>query len=826
MMMTALLVLLCFTTGTQSLAQSGSIDPTFNPIDQGFGYGDGPNSSVYSSAVQSDGKIIIGGSFTSYNGTPINSIARLNTNSSLDTTFHAGTGAISGVQTILIQNDGKIIIGGSFSSYNGITVNRIARLNIDGNLDTTFNPGAGTDYQITAASLQSDGKILIVGNFTSYDGVPRNRIARLNIDGSLDTTFNIGSGANQSIKAIDIQNDGKIIIGGNFTSFDGILQNYIARLNADGSPDTSFISGMGTGDHVNATGVQSDGKIIIGGFFHTYDGTPLSDIARLNTDGSLDTTFNSGTGAYGYISTITLQNDEKIIITGIFSSYDGIPMNHIARINQDGSLDSIFDPGTGPDQYINSVTLQNDEKIIIGGSFTYYSGSPHFYCTRINTDGTPDSTFISVGTGANYYVRSITIQNDGKIIIGGLFTSYNGVSLNRIVRLNIDGSIDSTFIIGTGADNNVEVSAVQSDGRIIIGGGFQSYNGIPVNSIARLSTYGSLDTTFHPGIGTGKYIEAIAIQSDGKIIIGGSYDDSGVERPCIVRLNPNGSLDTNFITDWTSFGGIHDIIIQNDGKIIIGGRFYFYNVLNEVNVARLNIDGSVDTTYDPTYGPDDGAFINISMQNDEKILIAWHDYMSSLSCIWRVNNNGSLDTTFSSLCLSGSYACTSIQSDGKIILYGSFQYFNGTLVNNIARINSDGTPDSTFNSGTGASSYIITAAIQSDGKIIIGGAFTSYDGTGRNRIARINNIVSGEKEEETTKSFLRVYPNPTTRQVTLSVESGEIGSTYVLYNIQGRIVLTGNISNENNRVDLSGQPAGLYFIKLNNIDRPVKVIKL
>src|SRR5207248_1147872 len=147
-------------------------------------------------AIQPDGRILMGGSFSVYNGTTRNSIARLNTDGSLDTTFTVGTGANNAVFAIAIQVDGRIVIGAHFTSFNGTARNRITRLNSDGSLDTTFNIGTGANSAVRAIAVQPDGRILIGGQFTTYNGTARNNIARLNADGSLDTTFNVGTGAN------------------------------------------------------------------------------------------------------------------------------------------------------------------------------------------------------------------------------------------------------------------------------------------------------------------------------------------------------------------------------------------------------------------------------------------------------------------------------------------------------------------------------------------------------------------------------------------------------------------------------------------------------
>src|SRR5690606_36450331 len=154
------------------------------------------NNSVLSTVIQADGKIIVGGDFTSFNGTIINRIARLNTDGTLDTDFNPGTGFNYGVRSTVIQVDGKIIVGGGFTSFNGTIINRIARLNTDGTLDTDFNPGTGFSSGVYSTALQVDGKIIVGGDFTSFNGVSRGRIARLNTDGTLDTDFNPGTGVN------------------------------------------------------------------------------------------------------------------------------------------------------------------------------------------------------------------------------------------------------------------------------------------------------------------------------------------------------------------------------------------------------------------------------------------------------------------------------------------------------------------------------------------------------------------------------------------------------------------------------------------------------
>jgi len=183
--------------------------------------------------------------------------------------------------------------------------------------------------------VQSDGKILIGGWFSTYNGTNRGHVARLNLDGSLDASFlATGTGADSAVNSFAVQGDGKVLIGGWFTSYNGTSRGYVARLNPDGSLDTSFLAtGAGADSVVNATSMQGDGKVLIGGWFTAYSGTSRGYVARLNTDGSVDIScFSAGTGTNNAVNTILVQSDGRIILGGPFTACSGTPRGHVARL--------------------------------------------------------------------------------------------------------------------------------------------------------------------------------------------------------------------------------------------------------------------------------------------------------------------------------------------------------------------------------------------------------------------------------------------------------------------------------------------------------------
>ncbi|MFA6256572.1 MAG: immunoglobulin-like domain-containing protein, partial [Candidatus Absconditabacterales bacterium] len=545
--------------------------------DTGFILGDGFNGTVAALAVQSDGQIVAGGSFSTYNLLPTNYIIRLNTDGTKDITFTIGDGFNGSVSTLAIQSDDKIVVGGSFTSYSGVAANYITRLNTDGTKDITFTIGDGFNNSISALAVQSGDKIVIGGSFTSYNGTSANKITRLNTDGTQDTGFIIGNGFNNTVNALAVQSGDKIVVGGVFSTYNGVTANYIIRLNADGTQDTGFNIGDGFNGTVAALAVQSDGKVIVGGSFTSYNGAAANYIIRLNTDGSKDTNFNIGDGFDSSVTALAIQSDGKIIVGGNFITYNMDSAHYITRLNTNGSKDTDFTIGMGFNMGVSALALQSDGKIIVGGNFSTYNMISANKIIRLNTDGSNDTDF-AMGMGFNMGVSALAIQSNGKIIVGGRFSSYNMSSANDIIRLNTNGSQDTGFNIGVGFNMGVNTLAVQSNGKIVVGGNFSTYNGLPANKIIRLNTDGTRDAFFSIGNGFSMNVNTLVVQSGGKIIVGGNftmYDMSPVNY--ITRLNADGTRDTDFDIGNGFDSNVYALAVQNDEKTLVGGNFSSYN---------------------------------------------------------------------------------------------------------------------------------------------------------------------------------------------------------------------------------------------------------
>ena len=404
-------------------AQIGSLDTTFNRTD--IALKAEANDMVHAMVLQGDGKILIAGAFSTYNDTTRKGIARLHTDGFLDATFNPGSGVNDAIYTLALQSNGQIIIGGSFTAYDGSVRHHLARLNVDGTLDVSFNPVV--NGEVYALAVQGDGKVLLAGMFTSVNGTARNRIARLNVDGTLDAGFDPGSGADNAIYALALQSDGKVVIGGGFTTYNGTARNAVARINANGSLDATFNTGSGaSGGIVYTLAIQADSKVMIGGYFTAYNGVARSYIARLNTNGSLDTGFNPGSGASGGgVISIAVQKDGKILIGGYFTLYNNVARSGIARLNSNGSIDLSFYPGKGvTGGGVLSLAVQSDEKVVMAGGFTSYGGTGKQRVARINTSG-PTLIIGDITTDIRCVGQSVSIP----VTVLGVFTTGNTFTL-------------------------------------------------------------------------------------------------------------------------------------------------------------------------------------------------------------------------------------------------------------------------------------------------------------------------------------------------------------------------------------------------------------
>lgn len=388
-----------------SAQTDGTYDPTFV---QGTGFA----GDVLAITRQPDGKLLIGGDqLTLYNGVAVKPIVRLGSDGALDTGFDVGDGPDSEVLEIAVQPDGKILVGGSFYNFNGVTSRRLVRLMLDGSVDNSFNIGTGANSAVAGVVVQPDGKILVAGSFSQWDGATVGGIVRLLVDGSVDPAFNVGAGTNSNVNDLVLRPDGKIVIGGYFTQYNGTTRNQLAQLNADGTLDTSFDPGEGGGTSYSVVGMAlaADGKLICGGNFWTWQGATVNGLVRIGADGARDASFNSVGSAQPGIVKVAIQSDGKVLFGGTTG---------FGRLDPSGDADVTFDTGTsftGGFQVTAEIELLPDGRVLVGGQFDMYNDHAVGSIVRLATDnvGINETEQLQASLWPNPTNRSMTIQWSG-----------------------------------------------------------------------------------------------------------------------------------------------------------------------------------------------------------------------------------------------------------------------------------------------------------------------------------------------------------------------------------------------------------------------------
>ena len=424
------------------------------------------------------------------------------------------------------------------SADNFVTCIGISSVNWDGTQENaTLTPAQPlqflTQHRILVLSSVTDtfGNPM-AANFTTPIGF----MTKAPDPATLDLSFNPGTGANGSVNAIDIHTSGNILIGGVFLDYNGFGSTNIAYIQPNGNLDPGWFT-TGADGEVHSVRARNDGSIFLGGAITSLNGFGRDRIARAFLSGDNDGSFNPGVGFDNTVSGLVI-NGNEITAVGSFTTFNATGRSRIARIFDDGTIDGSFTPGTGANGDVYAILLQPDTTLIIGGLFTSYNGTARNRIARLFSNGTLDTGF-DPGTGADNKILALARQGDGKLIVAGTFTTFNGSARNSIARVNGDGSHDLTFNPGTGANGVINAVALQTDGKIIIGGNFTTFNGFTRNAIARLNNDGSLDTLFDPLSGPDGHVSAIAIQADNKILIGGGFTTyAGVPRQGIARIHP------------------------------------------------------------------------------------------------------------------------------------------------------------------------------------------------------------------------------------------------------------------------------------------------
>jgi uncharacterized delta-60 repeat protein len=536
-------------------------------------------------------------------------IAKVDSLGRLDTSFKVGPPDSYGVNgtDIAIQADGKVIVAGSMNYFGTNEVKKNVRLNVDGTIDHSFLSGGGPEgafAHISSIAIQSDNKIILAGSFDTFNGAERKNIVRLMPDGSVDSSFDpamLLSTFSGGIEKIVCHQGGIICAGVKFAG--NVVYYEILKLNADGSLDDTFKAAPANVP-INVGVVEDpflevlgNDKILFSGLFNRIGITPRSGLAILQNNGSLDTSYNPLIGGPAIVKALAIQPDGKSIIGGRFNYVNGTPSNNIARLNKDGSIDDTFKQniGIGVDLDVNVIKIQKDGKILLGGSFdTFNNSTGTGNLIRLNPDGGLDNSFTAkvqlryVGIGINV----IEILPNGKILAGGVFNFVNNNDINGLVKLNEDGSLDDTFNQQLlSADQAVSAIAIQSNGNVIVGGEVYPNGG---GFLLKTNSAGQLLNNFENINLSNQAIKVIKVFPSDKFVAGGNFSRLFSDQM------PNALYQfdkTDHLRDTTSVvvysGEISDIHLFNENEILLVGSFLKINDKNIGQAVKINLDGNV-----------------------------------------------------------------------------------------------------------------------------------------------------------------------------------------------------------------------------------------
>ncbi|HEY9173240.1 MAG TPA: hypothetical protein VI136_13225 [Verrucomicrobiae bacterium] len=778
------------------LNADGTVDDTFLPP---FGWFE--CDVVYAIALQADGKILVGGTFNAMDGQPRKSLARINADGTLDHTFVADVeGTVAGsppsVWTIALQADGKILVGGHFKTFGGYPRWSLGRLHPNGTVDSNFNLGLYANFNAYDVEIQADGQVL-VGDYRRYtvayglQGPPvicsrhaatAAATQSLDHDGATITWLRGGSSPEIWRSTFEVSTNG--------SAWTPIGEG--ARVAAQGG-------GQEGGWELRNASLPANASLRARGwiqgahsawFLETYGGHPFLrnyPVSQTNTiGGSVTFTVSAeGSGPLGYqwynggtpltdAGHVSGAQTNVLILTDVsgvdMGQYSVVVSNAYGSVTSAPAILNVRDPviltqplsqdrfagesvaftvivaGTAPMGYqwrkggialagaTNSTLALAAAQAVDAGSYdvvvtnTYGSvtSAPCMLWVNLVTVET------NFNSGANSIVYALAVQADGKILVGGDFTTLGGQPRYRIGQLNADGIADSAF--DQGADDSVYALAVQEDGKVLAAGNF-TWLSERAYRIGRLNGNGTADRTFNLGVDF--YVLSLALQADGKVLAGGVFTTLGGQtRNHIGRLNADGTVDSTFDPGANSY--VYALAVQADGKVLVGGLFTTLGGKPRNFIGRLNEDGTVDSTFTAEA---DGWVQCLALQADGKVLVGGAFGTLSgqpRSCIGRLNKDGTIDSTFN----SGAddwVECLALQVDGKVLVGGRFTTLGGRPRNFIGRLNEDGTVDNTFNPG--ANYWVLSLATQADGKVLVGGRFTTLGGHARSYLARLNNNV-------------------------------------------------------------------------------------
>lgn len=792
--------------------------------------------SIGQIVVDAQGRKLIAGQFDFVQRTRRGNVARLLPDGTLDASFNpGGAGTNSEVTAVVALPNGQWLVGGSFTRYNGVVTGPLLRLNADGTLDPTFAPTTLYDRKVVQAlTIDSQSRVVVLADrlpyVPSYYTDEQAELLRLLPTGAPDPSFQPASGQwVGTMVAVDAAD--RILV--NRTSGMQFEPAVLTRLLPSGAPDPSFLSGAsGLNSPVRQLLFQPDGRLLVSGelpFF--YNGTYVpSSIVRLHPDGTLDTSFSA---LFSYpVTAIALSPAGKLMICHHAEDSTHNKRELIERRLPNGALDSTFAAPSFPSDnssYWRALAIEPTGDVLVGTSGELPSNQAPRTMIRLLPNGALDPAFVDPAPDRHGAVRELARQSGDRLLAIGDFDRVNGQATPYIARFSADGALDSSFqpdttllqcLVYNGVNPAAPVVVVDAADRLLVNS-MSSYG-----AIRRFLPDGHTDPTFYVGQGaTGSFFpmgfypttSCLAIQPDGRILIGGNFTAyHGVPRQHIVRLLPDGHVDPSFVAPLSMPPLVSQLSCLPDGRVqalVTVGWGGPQVVTLDSTGTLLSVVADSATSYEfssLTFLPDGSYFSNGG---------------SPLTVV-KFTSAGTVDPTFTlDPALAGEALTLVPQPDGRLLVRSN-PYPVSSASNEInalrplRRLLPDGSLDASFQPlELGAGRDWLTYGpllFQSTGDLVIGGSFTTVgDQTGYPSLVRLANVVTGLPASAGASSVgsLDVFPNPARASLTLRRPLAT-GATATLFDVLGRPVRHWSLTAAEQRVPLTGVPAGAYVVRV------------
>jgi len=752
------------------ITEQGAVVPGFNlPTSNQLSYGN-TLEQVYEVEPLENGKVLAKGYLSRSLGSTINNgsdrLFVLNSNGTLDAAFTINAFADRQNSTIEIAPNGKPIV----YSY------ALKQLNPNGTVDVTFNTNLPQGYRVSVFKVLEDGKILVGGNLTTASGVEEHKIYRLLENGRIDSTFSLSARANGDITTLTSLGSRKIIIGGSFTSYNGLAVNKLVRLHSDGSFDNTFVATGSFGGEIKAIAELEDGSLLIGSSANQMDASAL---VKLDENGSINTSFTgrvkSYYGNYVFINDILQLPSGKIVIGGFFHSINGIRANNIGMINPDGSTDLAFNQIKTITPNISKVMKEpNTGKWIVAGSFDTFNGHITFGIARLLANGAVDTSFRHIpnhisslytyesinalaadGSGNIYFTAK------GKPQVGVLPYNY---TFNYSAALLPNGDLDenSRFSITPDRPGGVSATAIvnTTNNSLILAG----------SELSLFNITGNIFTSYSSGFATNGTIAVAQGDFNNMLLLGGDFTTAGGSpNNGLVRLTANREFDTSFSSAAGANGTVKVILPLQNGDYIVGGNFDYYAGIQRRGLAKVANSGAFIESFNANAGFQAPGVLPAEL------------------------NAGLL------------------LPNNLYLVAGNFTQFNGNVANRIVCLDENGNLVPSFQV-TGADNTIHSIAQDAYGGILLSGDFTTFNGQPAFKLVKIlgnGTVLSAQSKPK--KLNIEVYPNPASIKLTIVSENGAAKVT--LFDSQGKQVLSQEIEGTSS-ISTAKLSVGIYTLRL------------